>query len=196
MQMYEVVQLQVRSAGQLGSAFESHVGVKQGDPLSPLLFGILIDRLENYLKSRCPESGTRLAEIIVRALLYADDVAMPATTPDQLRNMLICLQDFCVGNSMFVNCKKSEVVVFGSQWHTRNMGKLDFPYNGTPLPINTEYVYLGLKFKDGEPAKKMIDNAVCKARKLPRKAMLGMFGKCYSLAACIMWMHMDTCLTP
>ena len=43
--MYSNVRLQVRMHGSLGTSFPSVVGVKQGDPLSPLLFGLLIDRI-------------------------------------------------------------------------------------------------------------------------------------------------------
>ena len=44
--MYTDVNLQVRLNGQLGSPFNSKMGVKQGDPLSPLLFGLLIARID------------------------------------------------------------------------------------------------------------------------------------------------------
>jgi len=41
---------------QLGDSFLSLLGVKQGDPFSPLLFGLLIDRIEKtekYLSIKC-----------------------------------------------------------------------------------------------------------------------------------------------
>ena len=43
--MYEGVVCQVRIEGCVGPEFESSIGVKQGCPLSPTLFGIFIDRL-------------------------------------------------------------------------------------------------------------------------------------------------------
>jgi hypothetical protein len=46
--MYESVRMQVQAGGELGTPFNSGVGVKQGCPISPLLFEILIDRLEPF----------------------------------------------------------------------------------------------------------------------------------------------------
>jgi hypothetical protein len=86
--MYESVRMQVRMRGKLGPAFESGVGVKQGCPLSPLLFGILVDRLEPFLEQRCPGGGARLATQLVRALLYADDIVLMAESAAGLRSML------------------------------------------------------------------------------------------------------------
>ena len=113
-QMYREVHLRVRAKGELGAPFESTVGVKQGCPLSPLLFGIFIDRLEKFLAVRCPADGAKLADVLVRALLYADDIALVSESAEGLRRMLAALDEFCGANSMFVNHKKSEVVVFNS----------------------------------------------------------------------------------
>jgi hypothetical protein len=43
------VPLRVRVGQALGASFEAGVGVRQGDPLSPLLFGLIVDRLEGWL---------------------------------------------------------------------------------------------------------------------------------------------------
>jgi hypothetical protein len=175
--MHAVVRMQVRSEGHMGTPFDSEVGVKQGDPLSPLLFGILIDRLEPFLERRCPGAGARLANVVARALLYADDVVMMAHSPAQLCAMLGALHDFCIANSMFVNRNKSEVVVFNKKWHVPSMGALHFPYAGEPLKLSDWYVYLGIKFEDGAPIKQVLHNNIDKAR----KAMYAMFSKCYNL---------------
>jgi hypothetical protein len=178
MRMYEVTKLQVRAQGQLGTPFAADVGVKQGCPISPLFFGLLIDRLEAHLERECPDAGAELAARVLRALLYADDVALTAETPAALQSMLSALERFCLGNSMFVNIGKSAVVVFNRRWHSSAMpGELCFLYNGAPLPIEPSYVYLGLKFEDGQPARQALPGAVTKAR----KAMMAVFGRCYKM---------------
>jgi hypothetical protein len=60
MGMYEDVQLRVRVGGELGDPFSSDMGVKQGDPLSPLLFGLFIDRFEQFVADRLPDVGVQI----------------------------------------------------------------------------------------------------------------------------------------
>ena len=170
--MYESVRMQVRMRGKLGPAFESGVGVKQGCPLSPLLFGILVDRLEPFLERQCPGAGTRLSTSLVRALLYADDVVLAAETADGLRSMLQALEVFCTANSLFVNTTKSEVVIYGKRW-IGETPQGEFPFNGAPLPIKPSYVYLGLRFEDEQLCRTALPAAVDKAR----KAMYALLGK-------------------
>lgn len=47
--MYSSVPKCARQHGQLGPAFDSAFGVKQGDPMSPLLFGLFLDGVEQHV---------------------------------------------------------------------------------------------------------------------------------------------------
>ena len=174
-QMSEEVWLRVRAQGKLSTAFRSTVGVKQGCPLSPLLFGLMIDRLEAFLQQRCPHAGAHVAGLVIRALLYADDVVLIAESAADLQHMLDALHEFCTANCMMVNESKSAVVVFNSKHHRG--GDVVFMYDGRTLPTKASYVYLGMTFTDGEPIKKQLSLMVTKARKV----MYALFGRCYKL---------------
>jgi len=57
------------------SSFRCQQGVKQGCPLSPLLFGLYLDALEGRLDGRECDALT-LADVHVWLLLFADDLAL------------------------------------------------------------------------------------------------------------------------
>ena len=175
--MIEVTRMQVRARGELGTPFMSTAGVRQGCPASPVLFGILIDRLEAFLERHCPQHGIQLvAGSLLRALLYADDVVLMASSAAGLQTMLDALHMFCRANSMFVNQTKSEVVVFsgGERCPRATVG---FTYDGASLPVKDGYLYLGMWFRDGQHLKMALTGAIDKAR----KAMYAMFSRCYAL---------------
>ena len=48
--MYDKVTQKVKVGSILGEGFDTYYGVKQGDPLSTDLFGIMIEILDEYLK--------------------------------------------------------------------------------------------------------------------------------------------------
>jgi len=97
----------VRHEGALGSNFQSYQGVKQGDPLSPLLFCLFIDRFEKFITDRLPAAGAQVAHKLIRVLLYADDLVLLADSIHDLQAMLDVLHEFCCFNAMTVNIKNS-----------------------------------------------------------------------------------------
>ena len=156
-QMYNNVKLQVRVDNEFGPDFESSVGVKQGDPLSPLLFGLYIDRFTTFLRERCPEGDIWCGEEMVQMLLYADDLVLVSHDPFLLQKYLDILDTFCCASGMNVNVAKSEIVVFFQQWAAKN---LKWKLNRKEIKQSKEFVYLGVIFQNSGFNKKSVNKAV------------------------------------
>jgi len=67
--------------------------------LSPTLFGIYIDKLEDFLE-RLGCVDPTLTGIIINIFLYADDIILMERTPHDLENQLRILKDFCSNMGM------------------------------------------------------------------------------------------------
>ena len=113
--MYMNVPSHARVDGRVGRAFQSNVGVKQGDPLSlSLLFGLLIDELESFMMQRVPETGVNVGASRCQVLLYADDVVLFAETAADLQSQLdaLCvIQSSMVWQSWYIRCVFSEMKI-------------------------------------------------------------------------------------
>jgi len=64
----------------LPPTFLCRIGVKQGCPLSSLMFGLFIDGLEKQLNALEGDTPPMLGQLVVRLLLYADDLALMSHT--------------------------------------------------------------------------------------------------------------------
>ena len=62
--------------------FGTTTGVRQGCPLSPLLFSLFFDRVVAYIQARVNATDClHVAGLLVTAALFADDVALLAPGP-------------------------------------------------------------------------------------------------------------------
>jgi hypothetical protein len=143
----------VKTTEGLTDSFPSSIGVKQGCPLSPTLFGLYIDAVEDFICKNMAGNGT--AELMfgqkVPLLLYADDIVFFATSEKELQQIMDIFSDFCYKYELTVNLKKTEVVVFSSCI----LGiTACITYRGNRVPQNTEYKYLGIIFHARHGAKK------------------------------------------
>lgn len=109
--LYFDTKSQVRANGELSAAFPVNSGVKQGCPASPLLFSMYFDRAHQYLLDHAPARlrarAPYLAMLATIILLYADDVALLASSPERLQELLSAFGDFCTTHGLRVGADKS-----------------------------------------------------------------------------------------
>jgi len=90
------------------STFSVGIGLRQGCPLSPILFVIFMDRIAR--RSRGVES-VRFGDLRVASLLFADDVVLLATSDRELQHALGWFAAECEAVGMRVSTSNSEAMV-------------------------------------------------------------------------------------
>jgi Reverse transcriptase (RNA-dependent DNA polymerase) len=100
-------------------------GLLQGSLLSPFLFNLFIDALGNELNDGLD---------IPRALLYADDIALKASTPQEAQDMLHVCHEWAVSHGMIWGIPKCGVVGCNVPLFLAD----------SQIPIVTSYKYLGI----------------------------------------------------
>ena len=140
--LYEKVRAKIRTGEGISECFGSDIGVKQGCPLSPTLFGLYIDNLEAWL-SKTDGEGVHLAGYVVKLLLYADDLILISQTAHGLKKHLRSLEHLCQEVRMQVNISKTKIMIFSL---SRKDKPTTFLFEGNPLEIVKEYKYLGIDF--------------------------------------------------
>lgn len=184
--MYANVPVCVKTAEGLSGCFQSVLGVKQGCPLSPLLFGIFMDDLEAQLMDTLGDAAALplLAGRRLPPLLFADDAFLVATTAAGLQAQLHFLQDYCDAKKLTVNAAKTQVMILrpGGGSGSRLAASDTFTYAGRPLIVVTSTKYLGLTFSQLSKKRGFAACADVLAR-AGRQAMFAMRRRAWELGA-------------
>lgn len=143
--LYADVPLVVQGAPADEPPFHSLLGVKQGCPLSPLLFGIYIDDFESMFADGSADLDLpRLGGQPVPPLFYADDLALVARSQAGLQSQMDLLEEFSWKWQLTVNVAKTRALVFQQ---TRSAAvQLELTYRGSRVEVVDSFCYLGMVF--------------------------------------------------
>ena len=183
--MYKKTKLCVKHMMKYSQFFISNIGLLQGENLSPIMFSMFINDLKMslYNDANLPSlvhtaeaAGAENLDDLMHLflLLYADDTAILAETPEKMQTALDKLDEYCTSWGLQVNVDKTKVVVF-SRGKVRNLPT--FSLNSMNVEVVPEYVYLGVMFN--------FNNKFLKAQKRlclsGNRAMFSLLRKCRKL---------------
>jgi hypothetical protein len=151
--------------GSLAGFFNSSRGLRQGDPLSPLLFIVVMEALSKMLSGAvdsgrlsCFSMGSRPPMINISHLLFADDILVFCeANPDHLRFLRVLLVCFEAVSSLKVNLAKSLLVPVGNVDNVVELASI-LGCGTSSLPLK----YLGMPLGARHKATSIWDDIVVK----------------------------------
>ena len=150
----------VRVGEETEEEFWTGRGVRQGCPLSPLLFNLLISDLEEVM-GRVKWGGVKVGGVKVCTLAYADDLVLIAEDEDQMRSMLERLERYLDEKNLVLNAEKSKIVRFrkGGGRESRR----SWWWKGNRIEEVKEFCYLGYVFQKNGGQEAQIKDRVRRA---------------------------------
>lgn len=124
-------------------------GVKQGDPLSPLLFNFLVDEM---MKTLAPEIGVDIDGLKLNIIAFADDLILLASTETGLQTLINQVTSYLSTIGLEANagkCATLSIKTVPKQKKSAIDANCRFKINGTWMPTlqrTDEFKYLGVQF--------------------------------------------------
>lgn len=157
-------------------------GVKQGDPLSPIIFNMVIDTL---LRAIPPEVGVEVGGERFNTFAFADDINFITSTPHGLQLVLDLATDYLARCGLKINASKSFTVAIKNVPHAKKTvvdSKQKFYCYNQVMPSlkrADEWKYLGVPFTpEGRSLgheENQLKSALAKLTKAPLKPQQRMF---------------------
>ncbi|MDD9361605.1 MAG: reverse transcriptase domain-containing protein, partial [Anaplasma sp.] len=143
--MYKEISTKLVINGSLSQSITVSRSVRQGCPLSPLLFNIYLEPLCRDIINDQKVQGFRLHACEVKLLAYADDLVLICSDKPSIVNAMSLVTDYCAVSGASVNrdkCSGSWCGVWGTtppkyvdiQWSTNKPQLLGVPLSAMDNP--------------------------------------------------------------
>ena len=168
--MYEKTSYNIKLKDGYLDPIQSNLGLKQGCPLSPMLFNLYIDDIENIFDDQCDPINFQNEKI--HHFLYADDLVMISNSAEGLQRSLNKLCEYANHKYLTINIKKSKTMIFNFLGrHLRN----HFSIEGQQIESVNTFCYLGFEFKPSGTTKHAMNTLNEKAKKALRPLICASF---------------------
>ena len=166
--LYRNIKSCVSHSGEQSAFFQSYCGVRQGENLSPVLFSLFLNDLEEYMRNlNCNGiclnmPGNDIDNFLkILVLLYADDTVVFGTDAESFQQNLNVFYDYSQLWKLNVNFRKTKIIIFGA----RNTNNFQFRIGNTIIDICDEFKYLGVFFTKHRSFIKTIKHNTVQAKK-------------------------------
>ena len=114
--IYRTAETVIIINGEISSLYKVTRGVRQGDPLSCILFNIAIEPLAAMLR-KSDLRGIKISGLTEKliTILFADDTTVYLAETDKFSDLQDILQQWCKASGAKYNITKTEVILLGSQ---------------------------------------------------------------------------------
>ena len=99
----------VRIDGTLSSFFENKTGLKQGDPISPILFNLALQKVIQRIKM--DPSGIKIGKEQLNILAYADDIALIGKNEIVIRKLFVEMENVAGNFGLRINQEKTKYMI-------------------------------------------------------------------------------------
>ncbi|XP_043063167.1 uncharacterized protein LOC122319632 [Drosophila yakuba] len=134
--MYDDANLAVLHNGKTSAPFQTNTGIRQGCPLSPLLFNIVVDELMSEVCSSKRGITWNLTKHL-EDLDYADDICLISHRLDDIQRKSGDLVRITSSVGLEINIAKTKAMRFNHS----SQGNINI--NGNPIEFITSFPYLG-----------------------------------------------------
>ena len=140
--MYTRTEYSVKLKSGRSANIKSNLGLKQGCPLSSILFNIYIDDINEIFDDTC--SPIEIQNKKINHSLYADDLVVLSASNEGLQNSLDKVYQFASTKHLTISITKSKTMTFNQ---TGRLIKNSYTLNGEALEQVQSFCYLGFDVK-------------------------------------------------
>ena len=110
--------------GEKLKAFPQKSGIRQGYPISPLLFNIVLEVLSTAIRGEKEIKGIQIGKEGVKLSLFADDVILYIENPkDSTRKLLELINEYSKVSGYKINTQKSLAFLYTNNEKTEKLRK-------------------------------------------------------------------------
>lgn len=162
-EIYAETRNRVRVNGKESECFWTERGLRQGCPLSPMLFAAYIGDMEEMFE-KAQAGGVVVGRMKVWSLAYADDVVLLAMDEKGMKEMMGSLGRYMRRKKLFVNVEKTKMMRFRRGGGRRK--EVEWRWEGEKIEEVTIFKYLGYNFSASGSDRVHVIEMVKKANKV------------------------------